>query len=436
MTWLGLGAILVAAFTFTSQTAYPGSLVAIPVVGAGLVIAGGVAAPRYGVESLLRLPPCGWLGNLSYSLYLWHWPILIIAAESRGKTSLSFAQNVPFLALALLASVVSYALVENPIRHAAYPRRWVPLALGVGLIALTATVVSVVVPSVPAVNTTSLSKDKVTPGSDGEIARLVRSSDQITRLPADLTPTLLNAGSDFGWPPASCMTVLVPQRCVFGDPFGSHTMVLYGDSHALMWFQSLDEIAIHAHWRLIDLGHDYCMANKYPTGSTNTSNPILSFCSRWQSQAIRRIRQIDPDLVIVTQEYQPGFGEDPYTAQQWEKALKETLEEIAGPQTKLVVLGNIPIIDASPPDCPAEHPTQVQLCSGSPSSNQKYNVAEQRAVTAEGGRYITVTPWFCAERCSAVIGRYQVYTDKLHVTGTYSLFLQRALAQQLQLAKL
>src|SRR5664280_2657515 len=72
LTWAGLAAIVYSAFVFNAQTAYPGSLVAVPVVGAGLIIAGGVAVPRAGAESLLGLGPFRWLGKLSYSLYLWH----------------------------------------------------------------------------------------------------------------------------------------------------------------------------------------------------------------------------------------------------------------------------------------------------------------------------------------------------------------------------
>ena len=77
LTWLGLAGILGAALAFTNTTAYPGSWVALPVVATALVIAGGTAAPRRGAEALLSQSPFRWMGRWSYSLYLWHWPILV-----------------------------------------------------------------------------------------------------------------------------------------------------------------------------------------------------------------------------------------------------------------------------------------------------------------------------------------------------------------------
>jgi len=116
MTWAGLGGILVAAFTYSSATPYPGVAVALPVVSTALIVAGGMARPTMGAEALLRLPPFQWMGRLSYSLYLWHWPILIIAAQHVGHP-LSVEDNLLWVLFALGLSVGSYFLVENPIRH-------------------------------------------------------------------------------------------------------------------------------------------------------------------------------------------------------------------------------------------------------------------------------------------------------------------------------
>jgi len=439
MTWLGLGAIVVAALSFNGQTAYPGSLVAIPVVGAALVIAGGVAAPRQGAELLLGTAPFGWMGKLSYSLYLWHWPILIIAAESQGKTSLPLPQSLGLVGIALVASAITFRLVEDPIRHAKFPtrHRWASIVLGVGLISLTLTVTTGWLHDEAAPTTTASSRTGIVPAADQQVTRLVDASTGIQRLPADLTPSLQTVGQDRGWPPGPCTPATAQIRvpsCTFGDPRGTRTMVLYGDSHALMWFQAMDDIAKKAHWRFVILGKGYCMANTYPPRSSRAQFPF-SACRRWQRFALKRIRELDPDLVVVTQEVQAAPTGVSYTPAQWKRGLEQTLDRIASPHTKLVVLGNMPAIDESPADCLAEHPDQVQLCSGPPLARDKpYNQAEQQAVTALGGRYIDVTPWFCSKTCTAVIGNYLPYLNQLHVSAVYSVFLEQVLAEKLQLS--
>ena len=144
MTWVGLGAIGFSAFVFGANTVYPGSLVAVPVLGAGLVIAGGVRAPRWAAECVLGLRPFRWIGRLSYSLYLWHWPLLVIAADAAGRSSLPFRQNAVWLLVALAASVVTYRLIENVVRHAPLFRRAIAsIGLGIVLIVITVAVATV-----------------------------------------------------------------------------------------------------------------------------------------------------------------------------------------------------------------------------------------------------------------------------------------------------
>jgi peptidoglycan/LPS O-acetylase OafA/YrhL len=132
---IGLAGVIVSGTTYSPQTTYPGAAVALPVLGTALVIMAGSAVAGTGVELLLRLRPLQWLGARSYSLYLWHWPFLVIAMEHVGHP-LSVGQNLLWVLAALGASMISYRLIENPIRRAdpLVKRPLVSVALGLCLI--------------------------------------------------------------------------------------------------------------------------------------------------------------------------------------------------------------------------------------------------------------------------------------------------------------
>jgi peptidoglycan/LPS O-acetylase OafA/YrhL len=138
-SWVGLAVILVSSVTLTPASEYPGALVAIPTLAAGLVIAAGASAPTWGVERLLRREPFPFLALISFSLYLWHWPILEIAAQHRGVATLPVWDNVVLLVLAGLLATVTYRFFENPVRHAKFlvRRKWASLIMGLCLIVAT-----------------------------------------------------------------------------------------------------------------------------------------------------------------------------------------------------------------------------------------------------------------------------------------------------------
>jgi peptidoglycan/LPS O-acetylase OafA/YrhL len=435
MTWVGLGAIGVSAVAFNANTVYPGSLVAVPVLGAGLVIAGGVVAPRWGAESILGLSPFRWMGRLSYSLYLWHWPILIIAVESAGKSNLPFRQNAVWLLLALVASMATYTLIENPIRHARIlSQRFIPIGLGVILIAVSLGVATIGLDA----GITGVSAP-IVPASMARVKQLVRGAPKLRVLPTDLMPPLAQAHQDWGGPPSSCSPSIgqtsIPNGCIFGDTRGKHTMVIYGDSHAGMWFDALNIIAKDAHWRLVDLWKGYCPADSLPYRNPpgwGRSGGVYAACDQWHRFAIHRINLLKPDLLVISQEI--GAYYIPYTPQQWQRGFEVTLKQLKTSKATVVVLGNIPLLPQNGPECLARHTADIQACSGSVRTFlTPYSQAEQAAAEMAGARYVNVTPWFCSTLCTAVIGRYDVYHDQYHVTATYTYVLERLLSRALRL---
>lgn len=144
-SWLGLAAIMVAAFVFSPSTPYPGWAVALPVVGTALVIASGTSTSVNGSERLLGLRPFQLVGLVSYSLYLWHWPVLILATERSGAGSLPTSDALLWVLFSLGLAILTYVLIEQPIRHSKFlvSKRWASLVLGASLIGASLTVATV-----------------------------------------------------------------------------------------------------------------------------------------------------------------------------------------------------------------------------------------------------------------------------------------------------
>jgi peptidoglycan/LPS O-acetylase OafA/YrhL len=443
MTWAGFSAILISAFAFTTASIYPGTLVAVPVVGTALVIAGGTCQPSSGVELLLRGGPVQWVGRLSYSLYLWHWPILIIAAEAAGQTQLPFLRNLGWLALALAAAIISGLLVENPVRHAKVLMRRRSLTLG---IAVTLITVSLIVATVglEATGSRSATAAKSTkpslPFDQTQLAQAVRAAPSIKSVPANLMPTLANVKNDWGGPPLPCWPALTQTSipsCTFGDPHGSRTVALYGDSHAAMWFDAMNFIAQTQHWRLLYLGKGDCPVSDLPFNNpvgVGTPGGVYAQCQRWNAFALARINRVHPDVVIMTQfpEFAPG-GQS-YSPARWREGLVSTIRKLPVPPSRVIILGNIPMHVSGGPQCLSLHVHNVQACSGPPRSDITLRSAAERAASTQtGARYIDTIPWFCSVVCTGIIGHYQPYWDVGHVTGTYSSALIFVLADALDL---
>jgi peptidoglycan/LPS O-acetylase OafA/YrhL len=118
LTWFGLAGILVAAAAFSVRTAFPGWVVALPVLSTVLVVGCGASA-RGGAEVGLGLKPVMWVGQRSYGWYLWHWPLLVLCAQAAHTTvnRLGIAKNLTIVVIALALAVAMYAWFESPIRH-------------------------------------------------------------------------------------------------------------------------------------------------------------------------------------------------------------------------------------------------------------------------------------------------------------------------------
>jgi peptidoglycan/LPS O-acetylase OafA/YrhL len=448
LSWAGFLAVLLSLVLLTDRTPFPGYAAALPVLGTALVIIGGTIRPAGGAEVVLARAPLQWLGKVSYSWYLTHWPVLIIAG-GLAMTPLSFGANLALSAASLVLAIVLYYFIENPIRYArplsANPTR--SLALGAGAIVITFGICAGI-PQGRTPATVAMSPDAPA-GSSAGVLDLVAAAAQIRTLPENIRPPLPDAVTDFPVSPGGDPSADELQRqgcsqdqdlqpigsCTFGDAAGSRTIVLFGDSHVAMWFSAFDLMGKRLHWKIVLLEKSACSAPSTSVTRAETSNngtvavPYPE-CVRWRQDAIARINELHPDLVVVSDDTN-NIAPDgsPLGPEEWTIGLETTLNQIRLPSTARLILGDIPhMSQPSPPDCLARHIHNVQACSTprAVAMTAEHGDIERQVAADTSAQYLDVTPWLCSSVCTAIVGDMVVYLNQDHITATYATYLTGA----------
>ncbi len=427
LTWVGLAGIVLATVTFTSETPFPGFAALLPVAAAGLVVAGGAGqATRAGAAAVLARQPLRLVGDLSYAFYLWHWPMLVIAAQFAGH-SLSTLQNVAILAVALLVSYVTFTLFENPLRHSGWLRRprsalilWpasfaaVGLAVALGTAALVAP--SAAAPSLDARSVAesdgrrSAAKPKTIRQAVIEGASPSRLRQPVPRALAPPLGQLLEDRYRLGACAASADQTSA-RICELGDPSARRRMIVFGDSHAVMWMPALVHFAQRYGWKLVPLIKTGCVPAATRSGS----------CATWYRWALAEARRLDPRAVVVSQTWWSG------SAREGIDAFSRELQDLARLTPQLVVVEDPPGSGRATLDCLLARNATLGSCAFrvTPEHGAVY-AAMRREVRAVGAAYVPTLRWFCVRAlCPAVVGTIVTYRDSTHITATYARQLAR-----------
>ncbi len=439
LTWLGLAGVVAAGLLYTEATRFPGYAALLPVAGAALVIAGGCAAPAAGARLLLRWTPLQEIGRLSYSWYLWHWPILILAPYVLGYQPSVWA-NVGLAAAALIPSAMSLTAVEDRIRFHRLFRRRVRhgLLLGSTLTLVTAglAVFTMRLPDQAghgtATDTAALLSQESGSATPPQLLDLIRASAAVTAMPANLVPPLATAGGDR--PLAGrCLADLDKSSIAsataagcenLGDVNGTATVVLFGDSHAEQWLDAVDAIARGQHWRLAVFAKGGCTPANALTYKGNTFQPYEE-CTQWRRSALERIAALRASVVVMSTRTYAGnpLNIGGPADQAWAKALVDTARQLTGAGAKVVLIADTPDLrQVNVPQCVSANPLNLVKCQldKAKAVNTGRRSAASAALAAVNVRVIDPTPWFCTNTvCPAIIGNTLVYRDDSHVSATY-----------------
>ncbi|MET0426804.1 MAG: SGNH hydrolase domain-containing protein, partial [Actinoplanes sp.] len=261
---------------------------------------------------------------------------------------------------------------------------------------------------------------------EAAVLAAVQRAAAIRTLPADLTPALADTAADLGFDNEQCEAGPAADRiepCVFGDRASAIKVILYGDSHAGMWLPPMIQIADRLHWRLMFFGKPGCPAVRLTVWNQRAGRRFEE-CDRFRDSVTERIKAERPDLVVLTNgSFEPKSDRGVLvTPVQWQTAVREMVGSLRLLSSRVVVLGDIPVLAESGPECLAAHPADVAACgtSRNAATERVWHAAEQDAARESGAGYVSVLPWLCSAVCTPVIGNVTVYRNRFHLTATYA----------------
>lgn len=416
--WAGLIAVLTGGCLYSPQTRFPGIAAFLPVAGtlatliSGTMISGtsisGTSGGRSALAVLLGSRILQYFGRLSYSWYLWHWPILLMA--SVRFPDLTWRGKLIAAAVALLLAQITFLVLEKPVRLS--PFLIARPALSLGLVLLTAAT-----------------------GIIG--ARVVEANARHT-LAAGAQARFWAAAHD-SRPlfEGNCLAragVADVLQCDYGDRQSAAAVVLFGDSHAEHWFPAVELIANQKHLHLFTLLKASCPAARVQVYSVNLKRQDVE-CSAWREAALQRILQLRPSLVILSETdsfvaspAHPTRPERPLVpAEQWEEGLRSTVSYLDSHGVRTLVIADIPRAGFDVPIClsrAAAHRWATQDCEPTRQAalNEDARQAESAALRGlKNARLVDFSDELCTGSfCQSVIGGEVVFRDSNHLTSSFA----------------
>ena len=426
--WVGLALVAVAAVAYGDATLYPGYAALAPVVGTALVIAVGTGAATQRANPVVTWRPLRWVGDISYSLYLVHWPLLVLPQAAVGQ-----AHPLPWwvtglLALACLpAAMLLHRHVERRFIGLPWLARARPRRTLTGVLVLSVLVTAVLAGGLALTSRTVLATSSAAPATtvtDPPVATPFVPSNLRPGLRdvEDDVPVLYDDGCHLDFDQTKA------DGCSFG-PAGAPTVALFGDSHAAQWFPALEKITQDHGVRLETYTKSSCPSVSV---ASQRNGSAYTACTRWREAVLQRLVAHPPALVLLANFGAPASSGPAPTAG-WEAGMAETVRRLQ-PVTRVAVVTDTPNLQQTPSICLSAHLTDAEACGASRqvALDSPARAAERAALAGTGAVPVDLTGYLCtASSCPPIIGDTLVYRDAHHITATFSRELSGALWERL-----
>ena len=443
--WAGLAAVLAAVVTYTGSTVFPGVAALLPVLGAVALIAAADAGP---LALVARLRPVTWVGDVSYAIYLWHWPLVVLVPAATGE-ALGRLDRLGILVTTLVLAWISTRFVEEPLRQLPRTlegRRPVLAVVGVTVVA------TALVGSLAAAGAAQ-SRNAVDRLRD-QAARIVASGDyrclgaEVVGHPECpdrgdlLVPAPAAASEDDGidyacWLGTDGTQVKV---CSYGPTTGARMQVLaVGDSHSSSLTPAYQELAEKRHWHVDVIGRAAC---SWGTGQQALPARVLrETCAPWKQNVGDYLAGHPAYDLIITTSRQAGrparrVGDETYR-EATVRTLREAWESQIARGTEVVAIRDMPQARDDVLTCVERAGGGAADACRTPPSRafEGYDALSAAVAATPGSALVDLRDLLCDPRgCTPVLGNVVVYHDDQHVTATFARTLATTLGERIDAA--
>ncbi|MGB3827681.1 MAG: acyltransferase family protein [Ornithinimicrobium sp.] len=441
----GLVMVASSALWLSTSTPWPGSAALIPVLGTTAVLAAGCRQGGTRTGRALGVAPMRFVGSVSYSLYLWHWPLLVFLEHVRPDPTI-LERGAVVLTAVMLAWLTKVA-VEDPIRFSPAMRRGVkpPLVAGLTAMLFSAAAGFSIVATAPVVPTNLPSF------AQGARALMVDPDTEDVRRVADPQTAISVSGDVFPDPELAIEDV--PEgiynegcqitssdsdvlTCDYGDLDSSTVWAVIGDSKMAQWTSALDQIGVEEGVRVRTYLKSACA---WTDAMTVTKGSAYTSCRTWGQNVLNQLTGPNPPELVITTALRAKAADESGASQSHE-ALVSGYESywsaLVASGVPVVALSDNPHPGSEVYTCVAEHRQDFSACDFPAQEASGTPALRQAAQQTEGAAFIDVTQWLCIEdRCPPVIGNVLLYRQGSHLTAAYAETLAPVLRAEIAVAE-
>lgn len=470
MSWTGWITLAGYLYFFEATSGFPGLYAVVPVISTLLILGANNPSGAYSPSWVLNLRPIQLLGDASYSIYLWHWPILTFAGFYYSR--IPGRLLILIFITTILISIFSMKFIENPFRFGSLREKLNPVRTFLAV----ATSMAILLGSSQAASAFISSE------IDQRREASAALEAEISKSLADKEAQAGTGASDPKWDELSCMgpafmvepqcagfrwKMIVPAvavneetahnvkalkrigsekgclswgddysmiECVYGV-MGGAKVAMIGDSHAYHWLPAMANFAVNNNIQLHFLARAGCPANALPR---EANGDHVRGCFSWIAEMRQWVKANQDTETIIVSNFSgsrfSGAGEYGARHDAAIQGYKDIWQPWIGNGIEVIVFKDTPFIGEDAWNCVVKNADSINICDVTHASIEATYDNSVAAAEELGLEVIDFTKYFCKDgMCPMAIGGVRVYRDSNHMSGTFNLLMAPYLKRELEL---